>query len=83
MWNIFRFIDDLIAKNDGNKFENHYNEIDPSELIWKKEHTSNAGNNFPYLYLYIDEVQIQTSFYDKMNYSFNVIRSLCKGSTIP
>ena len=42
MWNIFRFIDDLIAKNDGNKFENHYNVIDPSELIWKKEHTSNA-----------------------------------------
>ena len=24
--NIFRFIDDLIAINDGNKFENHYNE---------------------------------------------------------
>ena len=38
--NIFRFIDDLIAINDGNEFENHYNEICPSELILKKENTS-------------------------------------------
>ena len=38
--NVFRFIDDLIAINDGNEFENHYNEIYPSELILKKENTS-------------------------------------------
>ena len=25
--NIFRFIDDLIAINDGNEFQNHYDEI--------------------------------------------------------
>ena len=35
--NIFRFIDDLIGINDGNKFENHYNEIYPPELILEKE----------------------------------------------
>ena len=35
--NIFRFIDDLIAINDGNEFENHYNEIYPSELILKRK----------------------------------------------
>ena len=37
--NIFRFTDDLIAVNDGNEFENHYNEIYPSKLILKKENT--------------------------------------------
>ena len=37
--NIFRFTDDLIAMNDGNEFENHYNEIYPSKLILRKEHT--------------------------------------------
>ena len=35
--NIFRFTDDLIAINDGKEFENHYNEIYPSELILKNE----------------------------------------------
>ena len=34
---IFRFIDDLITVNDGNEFENHYNEIYPLELILTKE----------------------------------------------
>ena len=44
--NIFRFIDDLIAINDGNEFENHYNEIYPSELILKKENTSHIETTF-------------------------------------
>ena len=35
--NIFRFND---AINDGNKLENHYIEIYPSELVLKKENTS-------------------------------------------
>ena len=29
----------LIAINDGNEFENHYNEIYPPELILKNENT--------------------------------------------
>ena len=40
--NVFRFIDDLIAINDGNEFENPYNEIYPSELTLKKEKTSHT-----------------------------------------
>ena len=35
--NIFRFVDDLIAINDENEFENHYIEIYPPELILKKK----------------------------------------------
>ena len=53
--NIFRFIDDLIAINDGNEFENHYNEIDPSELILKKENTSHTETTFLDLHLCINE----------------------------
>ena len=40
--NIFRFIGDLFSINDGNEFENHYNEICPPELTLKKENTSHT-----------------------------------------
>ena len=81
--NIFRFIDDLIAINDGNEFENHYNEIDPSELILKKENTSHTETTFLDLHLCINKVQIQTSLYDKRNsYNLNVGRFPYKSSTI-
>ena len=59
--NIFRFIDDLIAINDGNEFENHYNAIDPSELILKKENSSHTETTFLDLHLCIIEGHIQTS----------------------
>ena len=44
--NIFRFINDLNAISDGNEFENHHNEIYPSELILKKENTSHTKTTF-------------------------------------
>ena len=53
--NIFRFIDDLIAINDTNEFENHYNEIYPSGLILKKENTSHTETTFLDLHLCINE----------------------------
>ena len=82
--NIFRFIDDLIAINDGNEFENHYNEVDPSELILKKENTSHTETTFLDLHLCINEGQIQTSLYDKRNsYNFNIVRVPYKSSNIP
>ena len=82
--NIFRFIDDLIAINDGNEFENHYNEIYPPELILKKEVTSHTETTFLDLHLYLSEGQIQTSLYDKRNsYNFNIVRFPFKSSTIP
>ena len=72
--NIFRFIDDLIAINDGNKFENHYNEIYPSELILKKKSTSYTETTLIDLHLCINEGQIQTSSYDeRSSYNFNVV----------
>ena len=38
----FKFFDYSIAINDGNEFENHYNEIYPSEIVLKKENTSHT-----------------------------------------
>ena len=55
------------------EFENHYNEIYPSELILKKENTSHTKITFLDLHLCIKEGQIQTSFYDKRNsYNFKL-----------
>ena len=81
---IFRFIDDLIAINDGNRFENHYNEIYPPKLILKKENTSHNRDYFSRTSsLYINEGQIQTSLYDKRNsYNFSFVRFPYKSSTI-
>ena len=82
--NIFRVIDDLIAINDGNEFENHYNEIYPSEIILIKENTSNTETTFPDLHLCINEGQIQTSLYAKRNsYNFNGVRFPYKSSNTP
>ena len=53
--NIFRFIDDLIAINNGNEFENHCNEIYPSELLFKKEDTLHTESAFLDLHLCIKE----------------------------
>ena len=82
--NVFRFINDLIAINDTNEFENHYNEIYSSGLILKKENTSHTETTFLDLHLCINEGQIQTSLYDKRNfYNFNFVRFPYKSSTIP
>ena len=82
--NIFRFIDDLIAINDRNEFENPYIEIYPSELILKKGKTSHTETTFLDLHLCINEGQIQTSLYDKRNpYNLNVVKIPDKSSTIP
>ena len=81
--NVFRFIDDLIAINDGNEFENHYNEIYPSKLILKKENTSHT-ETFLDPHLCMNEGQIQTFLFDKRNsYNFNVVRFPYKSSTMP
>ena len=63
--NIFLFYDDLIASNDGNKFENHYNKIYPPRLISKMVNTSATETSFLDAHLYMSKSQIQTSLFDK------------------
>ena len=82
--NIFRFIDNLIAINDGNVFENHNNEIYLSELNLKKENTSHRETTFLNLHLRINEGQIQTFLCGKRNsYNFNIMRFPYKSRHIP
>ena len=72
--NIFLFVNDLIAINGGNDFENHYNEIYQPKLILKKENNSLTETNFLELHLYVNEGQIQTSLYDKRSFcNFKIV----------
>ena len=81
---IFRFINNLIPINDGNKFGNHYNEIYSPKQILNKENTSQAETTFLDLRLCRNEAQTQTSLYDKMNScNVNVLRFPYKSSTVP
>ena len=79
--NICRFADYLIAINDGNKFEKHYNEIVPPNSFLKRK-TLYTETTFLDLHLCINEGQIQTPLYDKKN-SYNInLRFPYKSSTI-
>ena len=60
--NIFRFIDYLIAVNDGKEFENHNL---PTRTNFEKGNTSRTETAFLDLNLCINEGQIQTSLYIK------------------
>ena len=72
---IFRLINDLIAINDGNEYENHYNQIYQAELILKKENTSHTETAFLGLHLCMNEGQIQKSLYDeRTSCNRNVVR---------
>ena len=81
---MFGFINDLIAIDGRNEFENHYHEIYPQELISKKKHISCTETAFLDLHFHVKEGRIQTSLYDIRNFcNFNVVRFQYKSSTIP
>ena len=82
--NVFRFIDDLIAINDGGEFEANFKEIYPSELLLKKENTSCTEATFLDLHLSITDGHIKTKLYDKRDaFNFDIVRFPYKDSTIP
>ena len=82
--NVFRFIDDLIAINDGHEFLNSYHEIYPQELVLKKENVSDLEATFLDLHLQIENEKISTKLYDKRNnYNFHIVRFPHKSSNIP
>ena len=71
----FRFIDDLLAINDGGMFENHYKEIYPQELELKKENLSLMSCTFLDLKIDIKNNSFATSLYDKRDdYNFKIVR---------
>ena len=81
---VFRFIDDLIAINDGNEFEKYYSEIYPNELELKKENIVNAETTFLELDISISDHSFHTRLYDKRDaFGFHICRLPYKDSNMP
>ena len=81
---VFRYIDDLLAINDGGEFEKHYPEIYPSELELKKENVVNTETNFLELNIRLSERLFHTKLYDKRDeFGFHISRLPFKDSNIP
>ena len=81
---IFRYIDDLLAINDGGEFEKHYSEIYPSELELKKENVINTETSFLELSISISDHSFHTKLYDKRDsFGFHISRLPFKDSNIP
>ena len=82
--NIFRYIDDLLAVNDGNEFEKHHKEIYPTELELKKENAHNTETNFLELNAKIKDKIFEYKIYDKRdNFGFHINRLAIKIRNIP
>ena len=78
-----RFIDDLIAINDGGEFGKVFREIYPEELELKEEH---AGDHANFLQLDISKVDdiFVYKLYDKRDaFPFHIVRMPHKCSNIP
>lgn len=81
---IYRFIDDLLAVNDGGEFERYHSQIYPQELELKKENTTNVETSFLELKINILDRRFHTRLYDKRDaFGFHICRLPFKGSNIP
>ena len=81
---VFRYIDDLLAINDGEEFEKHHSDIYPPELELKKENTSNSNTSFLELDIQISDRNFSTKLYDKRDaFGFHISRLPFKCSNIP
>ena len=81
---VFRYIDDLLALNDGLSFESFYSEIYPEELQLNKENEDNTQTNFLDLHIAIDNGIFVTQLYDKRDsFGFQITRLPYKNSNIP
>ena len=82
--NVFRYIDDLLALNDGLSFESYYHEIYPEELQLTKENVTNDETNFLDLNIKINNRVFTTSLYDKRDhFGFDITRLPYRSSNIP
>ena len=81
---VYRFIDDLLALNDGHSFETFHNDIYPEELQLNKENADNNSTNFLDLNIRIDDGIFTTRLFDKRDhFGFNITRLPYKDSNIP
>ena len=81
---VFRYIDDLLALNDGHNFETFYEDIYPEELQLNKENADNNSTNFLDLRIKIENGIFTTRLFDKRDhFGFNITRLPYKDSNIP
>ena len=82
--NIFRFIGDLSAFNDGGEFEKSYRKIYPSELELGKENLSDHQASFLDLKIFVSENKYELSLFDKRDaFPFAIVRMPHRSSNIP
>ena len=80
----FRFIDDLLAINDGDEFERYHSQIYPPELELKKENAVNSKTSFLDLSINITDHSFLTKLYDKRDdFGFHISRLPYRCSNIP
>ncbi len=81
---VFRYIDDLLALNDGNSFETFFDDIYPEELQLNKENTSDTTTDFLDLRICIEDRVFTTKLFDKRDYfGFHITRLPYKDGNIP
>ena len=82
--NMFRFIDDLSAINDGGEFERNFKDIYPRELELGKENLINDEASFLDLNIRIQNNKFRIGLYDKRDdFHFNIVRMPYKSSNLP
>ena len=83
--NVFRFIDDLNAINDGGEFDRCYKDIYPLELELKKENNGNSHASFLDLEITItDNRTFSLKLYDKRDaFPFTIVRLPYLSSNMP
>ena len=82
--NIFRFIDDLIALNDGHEFLKSFKDIYPVEMVLKQENDTDQSASFLDLEINIDDKSFTSKLYDKRDsFNFSIVRFPHKCSNMP
>ena len=81
---VYRYIDDLLALNDGHSFEAFYKDIYPEELQLNRENADYNSTNFLDLHIEIDNGIFTTKLFDKRDhFGFDITRLPFRDSNIP
>ena len=81
---VFRYIDDLLALNDGGSFELYFKDIYPVELQLNKENADSSSTNFLDLHIDIVDRTFTTHLFDKRDhFGFHITRLPYRDSNIP
>ena len=81
---VYRYIDDLVALNDGHSFEAYFKDIYPEELQLNKENAVDTSTDFLDLHIEIVDGIFTTKIFDKRDhFGFNITRLPYRESNIP